>query len=240
MVSIRSDLANRGLARLLRLLRHRLWLAVGMAALLAQGAETSELFDRWLAAQTSLGAWTADFVQTRSLKVLSQPLVATGQVWVAGPSEFRWELAPPAQTLVLRQPDQLLVIYPRLKRVERYALNAVPPGSVKDALALLDASFPRDRATVEAQFRLLSAVETNSVLEVTLQPKSASARKFVGEILIGLRTNDFSMASTEMRFADGSTLRNDFTNVALRQSISPERFAFRLPPDFTVVEPLRP
>jgi outer membrane lipoprotein-sorting protein len=264
MVSIRSDLDSQrldwrslsapflaalspaiGRARTIRChflgrLRRLLWIGLCLGGWVAQAAGTNDVLDSWLTAQSSLGAWTADFVQTRSLNVLSQPLVATGKVWVAGPSEFRWELDPPAQTLVVRQPDQLLVIYPRLKHVEKYALNTVPSGPVKDALALLDASFPRDRATVESRFRVLSAVATNSVLEVTLQPKSASARKFVGEIMIGLRTNDFSLATTEMRFADGSRLRNDFNNVAVRQSIPPERFAFRPPPDFTVIEPLRP
>jgi outer membrane lipoprotein-sorting protein len=72
-------------------------------------------FERWFAAQTNLQSWAADFTQTRSLKVLAQPLVSTGKVWVA-PSRFRWELGQPAQTIALRQPDQMFIIYPRLKR----------------------------------------------------------------------------------------------------------------------------
>jgi outer membrane lipoprotein-sorting protein len=240
MVSIRSDLAHGSLAALLGLVRCRLWVAFCAAALVAQAAESTDVLDRWLAAQTSLGPWTANFIQTRTLKVLSEPLVSTGQVWVAGSSQFRWELGQPPQTVVVRQPDQLLVMYPRLKRVEKYALSGVAAGPLRDALSLLDASFPRDRATVESRFRLQSAVETNSVLEVTLQPKSASARKLVSEILIGLRTNDFSMASTEMRFADGSRLRNDFINVAVRQSLAADRFTLQTPADYAVVEPLRP
>jgi outer membrane lipoprotein-sorting protein len=115
----------------------------------------------------------------------------------------------------------------------------VPPGPLKDALALMDASLPRDRASMEERFRLLSATETNSILQMTLQPKSASARKFIGEILIGFRTNDFSIAVTELKFADGSGLRNDFTNVVLNQPIDPALFQIKLPPDFTVVEPMR-
>ena len=240
MVSVRSYLANRRLAALTALWRPWVWVILCGSVLGAQGADTNDVLGRWLAAQTNIGAWTADVVQTRSLNVLAEPLMANGKVWVNGPTEFRWELDPPTPTLVLRQPDQLLVIYPRLKRVEKYALNSVPQGTVKDALALLDASFPRDRATVESRFRLVSALESNSVEIVTLQPKSASARKLISEIQIGLRTNDYSMASTEMRFADGSVLRNDFTNVAVRQTIPPERFKFQTPPDFTTVEPLHP
>jgi outer membrane lipoprotein-sorting protein len=221
-------------------LRRSLWLVLCLAAPLSEGAEAARLeglFGHWLAVQTNLQSWSADFTQTRSLKVLAEPLVATGKVWVA-PGRFRWELGQPAQTIVVRQPDQLVIIYPRLKRAEKYPLSGVPPGPARDALALLDASLPRDRASLEEHFGLLSAAETNSTLQVMLQPKSASARKFISDILIGFHTNDFAIAVTEMRFADGSSLRNDFANVLLNPPIDPARFQAELMPDFTVVEPL--
>jgi len=195
-------------------------------------------FNQWFEVQTNLHSWSADFIQTRQLKVLNQPLVSTGRVWVT-PGEFRWELGQPVQTIVLRQPDQLLIIYPRLKEAEKYPLGAVPTGPIKDALALLDATLPHDRAAMEKSFRLLAAAETNSILEMTLQPKSDSARKFISEIVIGFHTNDFTIAATEMKFADGSSLRNDFTNVVLNKPIDPAQFEAKLPPDYAVVEPLK-
>ena len=250
MVSIRSHLAEERTGRLMSRfvarvgrassrLRRLLWIPLCIAAASSHAADTNLLFDRWFAVQTNLQSWSADFTQPRSLKVLAQPLVATGKVWVMVPGRFRWEMGRPAQTIALRQPDQMLIIYPRLKRAEKYALGGVPPGPLKDALALLDASLPRDRASMEERFRLLSAMETNSILQMTLEPKSASARKFISEVRIGFRTNDFSIALTEMTFADGSRLRNDFTNAVLNQPLDPELFEAKLAPDFTVVEPLR-
>jgi outer membrane lipoprotein-sorting protein len=210
-----------------------------MAATLAVAQETGNdaQVNRWFAVQTNTQSWSANFTQTRALKVLTQPLVSTGKVWVTR-GEFRWELGQPVQTIVLRQPDQLLIIYPRLKQAEKYPLGAVPSGPIKDALALLDATLPRDRTTMEKNFQLLSAYETNSVLQMTLQPRSDSARKFISEISIGFHTNDFTIAATEMKFSDGSTLRNDFTNVVLNQPIDPAQFEAKLPTDYTVVEPL--
>jgi outer membrane lipoprotein carrier protein len=227
------------LAPLGRALRSCLWSAVLIATPAVQAGDFGGFFDQWLAAQTHLQSWSADFTQTRSLKVLAQPLVATGKVWVTTPGRFRWELGQPAQTIAMRQPDQLLIIYPKLKRAEKYALDSVPPGPLKDALALLEATLPRDRATMEERFRLISTRETNATMQVTLQPKSAAARKFVSEILISFRTNDFSMSATELRFADGSSLRNDFTNTVLNPPLDPALFEAKLPPDMTVVEPLR-
>jgi len=203
-----------------------------------RAADYDAQFNQWFAVQTNLQSWSGDFTQTRTLTVLNQPLVSHGKVWVK-PGEFRWELGQPVQTIVLRRPDQLLIVYPRLKRAEKYPLDAAPTGPMKDALALLDATLPRDRATMEKSFRLLSATETNSILQMTLQPKSDSARKFIGEIVIGFHTNDYMIAATEMRFADGSSLRNDFTNVVVNQPIEPKLFEADLPADYTVSEPLK-
>lgn len=238
MVSIHSRLAAGRLKGIFRASGCCLRFSLFLAATVSHAASSDGQFDKWFAVQTNLQSWSADFIQTRSLKVLSQPLVSTGKVWVK-PGEFRWELGQPAQTILLRQPDQLLIVYPRLKRAEKYPLAGVPSGPMKDGLALLDASIPRDRATMEKRFRLLSATETNSVLQMTLQPRSDSARKFIGEIVIGFHTNDFTIAATEMKFADGSRLRNDFTNVVLNLPMDPKLFDEKLPPDYTTVEPLK-
>src|SRR5580692_4413096 len=142
MVSIRPHLARGRVARLFQCSFWISWLAV---ATFAGAQDTNALFEKWLMVQTNMQSWTGDFTQTRSLKVLAQPLVTTGKVWVR-PGEFRWELGQPVQTIVLRQPSQLLIMYPQLKRVEKYSLDGVPPGPLKDALSLLDATLPRDRA----------------------------------------------------------------------------------------------
>jgi len=260
MVSIRSDLGRTGVgpvskmisrlsgtmsrkqARRLSCICRRLWMlscAMGTVALAQQNPASDTQFNKWFEVQTNLQSWSGEFTQTRTLKVLNQPLVSDGRVWVTH-NNFRWELGQPVQTIVLRQPDQLLIIYPRFKRAEKYPIGAVPSGPIKDALALLDATLPRDRVTMEKNFQLISATETNSLLQMTLQPRSDSARKFIGEIIIGFHTNDFMIAATEMRFADGSSLRNDFTRVMTNQPVVPETFQINLPPDYTVVEPLKP
>ena len=211
-----------------------------LGVLTARASEISTLLDRWCAAQTNIHTWTADLTQTRSLKVLAQPLVVTGKVWVQLPNRFRWELGLPPQTIALRQPDQLLLIYPRLKRAEKYPINTAQSGPWKDALALLDASFPRNRAELESRFQVLSATQTNAVLQLVLQPRSAAARKFMTEIHVIVYTNNFAPAATELRFSDGSRLRSDFTNAVLNAPLREGVFEAKLDPDVTVVEPLRP
>ncbi|HTR43422.1 MAG TPA: outer membrane lipoprotein carrier protein LolA [Pseudomonadales bacterium] len=214
-----------------------LWILPCLAATVLHAADYDAQFNQWFAAQTNMQNWTADFTQTRSLVALSQPLKSSGKVWVK-PGSFRWELGKPPQTIVVRNPDELLILYPRFKRAELYPLDKIPPGPIKDAMALLDVSLPRDRASMEEHFQLLSATETNATLQMTLQPKSVSARQFVGNMVIGFHTNNYVIADSEMRFSDGSTLRNDFTNVIFNQPMDPNLFDTNLPPDYSVVEPL--
>lgn len=242
MVSLCPDLAG-GVARTENLARGRgAWAALVfcLGGLAAHSAEPSAVLDGWFAAQTNLHTWTAECIQTRSLTVLVQPLVTTGRVWVALPDHFRWELGQPAQTIALRRPEELFVIYPRLKRAEKYPLNGKQAGPWRDALALLEASFPRSRAELEARFQVLSVAQTNATFLVALQPQSPVARRMMKEIEVGLRTDDFSLASTELTFSDGSKMRNDFTHAVVNAPLPAGIFETKLAPDFTLVEPMRP
>lgn len=193
----------------------------------------------WLAAQTNVHSWSADFVQTRSLKSLTQPLTASGHVWFEAPNRFRWELGQPAQTIAVRAADELLVIYPRLKRVERFPLSGEQTGPWRDAMALLEAGFPRSEADLLRQYQIISQQVGGETGEVVLQPKSASARRMIPKIAITFDHKDHSLRNTELEFADGSKMRNDFKSPMLNPTIAPEQFAPHIPPEYKVVEPLK-
>ena len=177
----------------------------------------------WLNAQTNIQTWSADFIQTRTLKSLTQPLRENGHVWFCAPSQFRWELGEPPKTIAIRQTNVLFVIYPRLKRAERYPLDA-QTGQWRDTLALLDAGFPRSQTELESRYRILSQTINGEIGEVVLEPKSASARRMMTEIKIEFSTKDSSLQATELHFADGSTLRNDFTNAVLNPKLDASLF----------------
>jgi len=216
-------------------------IVVGMGLLIAgtaKAADTNAVINGWLAAQTNLSTWQADFVQTRTLRALTQPLMATGQVWFARPNQFRWELGSPAQTLAVRRADELFVIYPLLKRAERYPLGAKAAGQWRDALDLLETGFPSDRAELDARFHIAALAETNGVWQLSLQPTSTGARRMMQEVRVGLAANDFSLTSTELVFADGSRMRNDFANTVLNPALDAAVFDWKPPPDFKLVEPL--
>lgn len=253
MVSLCAHLAGRGVCGVLLC-----WLIRTSAV-----AETSDrLLDAWLDQQTALRTWSADFIQTRALKALAQPLTARGRVWFAAPDRFRWELHTPrgdqpdgsqahpahrdnmrdapsyCQTIAVRGAEAMLLIYPPLKRVERYPLTSPEPGPWRDAVVLLESGFPRSRTDLEAKFRVLSVRPIAERCEVTLQPKATGVRKLMPQLRLAFATNDLSLRMTELKFADGSILRNEFTNPCLNPKLDAALFEPTLGADFTVVEPL--
>jgi outer membrane lipoprotein-sorting protein len=221
--------------------------AVGMAVLLAlalplpaRASESDVLLNRWLEAQAGMKTWTADVTQTRTLKALAQPLTASGRVWYSAPSRFRWELGDPPRTIAIRQPDELLVVYPALKRAERYPLADGRAGQWRDALTLLEAGFPQTRNELEARFALLETQVGDAACLIRLQPKSSAARRMITEIQIAFSVDDLVLRSTQLHFADGSTMRNDFENPVMNPPIDPELFRIDLPADYKTTEPLKP
>lgn len=216
-----------------------LWsLVLGIGSFRCDAADTNAVLTAWFNSQTNLQTWSADFTQTRALKTLTQPLVTAGHITFAGPNKFRWELGKPPRTIALRQADEMFVIYPLLKRAERYPMGEQAPGEWRDLLSLLDAGFPRNRAEFDARFRVLSLTETNGSWRLTMQPVSAFARKMMKEIRVGLATNDFSLRSNEMIFVDGSSMRNDYTNAVLNPPLDHSIFRWQPEPGFKITEPM--
>ena len=59
------------------------------------------------------------------------------------------------------------------------------------------------------------------------------------QIKIAFDTKDFSLRATELQFADGSTMRNDFYKAVLNPRLEDEIFAPKIESDFKIVEPLK-
>jgi len=203
-------------------------------------ADQDAVLTAWFAAQTNVQSWSADFVQTRTLKTLTQPLTARGHVDFVAPDKFHWALGEPARTIALRSGDEMFVIYPLLKRAERYPLGENTPKQLRDMMSLLQAGFPRSRAEFEAQFQVRSLTETNGDWRFALQPKSKFAAQLMPELQISVATNDFSLTRTELIFVDDSRMRSDFTNAVVNPPLAEKLFEWTPPADFKVTNPLAP
>ena len=206
---------------------------------LAQDTSVDEGLSRWFAAQADLRTWSSDFVQTRTLPTLKRPLKQEGQVWFRSPNEFRWELGQPARSIVVRSHRSVIIYYPRLKRAERYSLGAQARGPWKDAAAMFEAGFPRSRRDLEARFRLLSADFSQSPAVLKLEPLNTASQQLLPELTLEVETNQWMLAATEFHFADGTVLRNDFTNSVVNPTLDDDRFTLKLADGVRVTDPAR-
>ena len=219
------------------------FLALGLYALLvAPGVRAADAtpppgIERWLNRQTQVLTWSAEITQTRRLKSLAEPLVSPGRVWFQAPNRFRWELGEPARTVAIRETDRLVLLYPQLRRAEVYPLTGEGNGPWRSSLTLLEAGFPQHRDQLEQQFDILKTSTQGSNTVVSLRPKSASARRWVHAIRVTLRSDDLNLQATELDFADGSQLRNDFRNAAINADIPTDRLKAQIPEDYTITEP---
>ncbi len=220
-------------------MRFAAWLLAALCAGNLRAADASAILAGWLAAQPGIRSLSSDFRQTRALKTLTQPLVTPGHLFFQAPGQFRWELGNPALTIALKNTNEMLVVYPKLHRAERYPATDTETGPWRDALALLEAGFPRDQREFEARFKVLSAGTTNDTHTLALEPKSAAARRFMPRITIVLDAKDYGLRATELVLADGSTMRNDFINPIVNPPLDAKTFDFPLDATYTVTEPLK-
>jgi outer membrane lipoprotein-sorting protein len=133
----------------------------------------------------------------------------------------------------------MLVIYPNLKRVERYQVEGGGMGAWNDTLALLEAGFPRSQEEIEARFKVVSQRITNGMVQFLLQPRSTSARKLVAEVKMEVNTHELVPRATELRFADGSVMRNEFLKSVINPPLDSSLFQPAPDSSYKVIEPIK-
>lgn len=206
------------------------------------GAETDssrEFLYNWLEQQAKIRTWSADVVQIRNLKSLTRPLKSRGRVWFCLPNRFRWQLGDPPRTIAVRKEDELLIIYPRLKQVERFAAGEAVDPAWKQALALLEVGFPRDAETFFSQYELLSTRRLKRSWKFELRPAAEVARRLLDRVTVEVAVDDYALLSTELVFPDGSTMTNQFIHHQLNPELEETFFDFQIEEGYTVVNPLQ-
>jgi outer membrane lipoprotein-sorting protein len=203
------------------------------------GDTPDQVMEAWLKRQASLRSWSADVLQTRTLKSLARPLQTPGQVWFMQPNRFRWQLGDPPRTIAIRTQEELAVIYPRLKQVERYPSSDDLDSSWRQVLALLEVGFPSDTESFRARYDLISGIRSGEIWRFKLRPSDMEAQRLLEQILIEVSAEDFTLLATELIFPDGSTMRNQFSGHRFNPSLDEMQFELQIEEGYRVVYPLR-
>ena len=198
-----------------------------------------EFLNTWMDQQAKIKTWSADVVQIRNLKSLVRPLKSRGQVWFLQPNRFRWQLGDPPRTIAVRKDDELLIIYPRLKQIERFATGEDVDPAWKQVLALLEVGFPSDPDAFFSRYELVRTTRLKKSWRFELRPAAEVARKLLDRVNVEISTRDFSLLATELVFPDGSTMKNEFIHRQLNPDLDEALFDFEIEEGYTVVNPLQ-
>jgi outer membrane lipoprotein-sorting protein len=198
-----------------------------------------EFLNAWMGQQAKIKTWSADVVQIRNLKSLTRPLKSRGQVWFLQPNRFRWQLGDPPRTIAVRKDDELLIIYPRLKQIERFAAGEDIDPAWKQVLSLLEVGFPSDSETFFSRYELVRTTRLKKSWKFELRPAAEVARKLLDRVTVEISKRDFTLLATELVFPDGSTMKNRFVHRRLNPDLDEGLFDFEIEEGYTVVNPLQ-
>ena len=216
-----------------------LFLLIPLSSAEAGPDSSREFLNTWMDQQAKIKTWSADVVQIRNLKSLTRPLKSRGQVWFRQPNRFRWQLGDPPRTIAVRKDDELLIIYPRLKQIERFAAGEDVDPAWKQVLALLEVGFPSDSETFFSRYELIRTTRLKKSWKFELRPAAEVARKLLDRVTVEISTRDFTLLATELIFPDGSTMKNQFIHRQLNPDLDEALFDFEIEEDYTVVNPLQ-
>lgn len=183
---------------------------------------------KWIARQEDFRAVSADFVQSRALRALRSPLKSEGKLWFKAPDSFRWELGQPAKTVVLRKSDFIYVIQPAKRRAERTPVGVLSKQAGAAGFGMMGFPFARDFADFQKQFETLSIDTEGNTCRLAVMPRDARARKMLSALKLDFSTASGHLLAFEIKTKDGSSLRNEFSNVEVNPKIDRSVFDFDL------------
>ena len=209
------------------------FLSLLLVPMLAGAAAAAEPLDlapvkKWIARQDEFHNVQADFTQTRALRALRSPVVTPGHLIFATPNSLRWELGDPVKTIVLRKGDSYQIIQPAKKKAERVSAAAMGPEGGAKGFAMMDFPLATDFADFQKKFEILAVTTAGDRCHLEVLPRDAQARKFLTALKIDFDTKTGHMIAFEMTTRDGSSMRNEFTNVRVNQKLDRHVFEFDL------------
>jgi outer membrane lipoprotein carrier protein len=183
---------------------------------------------RWIAQQGDIRTLSADFVQTRRLRVLRDPVARPGHLWFATPGGFRWQLGDPPEMIALRRKDAVYLISVKARKFTRQDPAAMAAKSGMRDMPMMEFPMATDYADFTRRFEVRSIKVDGNRCTANILPRDAGARKFLQKVEVVFDPETGDMQAFEVAFRDGSALRNEFSNVQVNRRIDPAIFSFDL------------
>ncbi len=171
-------------------------------------------------AAKNVRTFEADFVQTRSLKILKKPIVSRGKISFRRPVNLRWEYASPIKSVLLVRDG----------KVNRYIRRG--KGFTADSSTRLQAM----KTVLEEINRWLSGnfsasktfqpiLHQGPPVTVELTPIEPEFRRVIQKVVLSLGVRPGTLDSINIHEGDNNVTRIQFLNVRVNTNVPDSRFA---------------
>jgi outer membrane lipoprotein-sorting protein len=175
----------------------------------AQSAPDMEVVERWLGSNSGANSLKIDFSQTRTMSSLKVPVRQQGTLWLDyGNNRFRWQTGDPAQTIVVSQGRNILILRTPMKRYEiRPAGSGGAPG-----MAALANGFPRNLGDFQRKYRVIEIRSQSNTHRIVARPLG-SGGKGVSSFTFVVEASKYRLLGIEIDLEDGSSVNTTFSRV---------------------------
>ena len=182
--------------------------------------DTQAILRDWISKQAAIRSLRADFIQTRRLPALRIPLRKSGTVWFGTEGRFRWQVGDPAELLVLKSPNDFLVIEPKKSFARRFTASSAAARAMQELPMPIAISLEE----FQRRFEVVSLKDDGGRIELRLTPKDPRLAEGLKSLRILFDPVSGTVALFEMTFRDGSEVSTEFTRIERNPTLPAELF----------------
>jgi outer membrane lipoprotein-sorting protein len=182
--------------------------------------DTQTILRDWISKQAAIRSLRADFIQTRRLPALRIPLKKSGTVWFGAEGRFRWQVGDPVELLVLKSPNDFLVIEPKKSLARRFTA----PSAAARAMQELPMPIAISLDEFQRRFEVVSLNNDGARIDLRLTPKDPRFAEGLKSLRILFDPVSGAVALFEMTFRDGSEVSTEFTRIERNPTLPAELF----------------
>jgi outer membrane lipoprotein carrier protein len=193
----------------------------------AQAADVDTVLSDLQSYRETLNTFTADFVQTKHLALLSGNVTSHGTFAYKKPGIMVWRYDPPDDTIMGIKPGLITFYFPSLKKAKRVHLSSgadVPQWMSFGMGPINDIGAVKKNAIVTAS-------EGNGLILLSISP--TDKKEAIKEIVISLR-RDYTPVRIRFIEKSGDFTTIDFSNQRQNPTVNDALFDVKIPPDVSI------
>lgn len=172
-------------------------------------------------ASASVNSITSDFIQEKSLSVLSQKIISKGTFCFQKENNVRWEYTEPYRYLIIISSNKMYMRDEKTKKQMDIQSNPMFQQMNKFISGCIQGDILRNDNDYNIDY-----LESGSSYFVKLTPKNEKMKQMIAEVDIWFDKDDMSVTSLRMVESGNDYTRINFINKKLNAEISPEKFSF--------------